>query len=96
MSQSLKITKEFGALKVNGQNVVKTAGSAVTNASVITTVGANTATSAVGLSLIGDTSAIDQSANIMTDFRSIQEDVSNLQITMNLILARLRTYGVIQ
>lgn len=95
MSQSSKIIKEFGGVKVAGQNIVQTAKPAVTDALTPTTVGANTATSAAGLSLIGDTSTVDQSVNIMTDLLSIQEDVANLQTTVNLILARLRSHGVI-
>jgi hypothetical protein len=95
MSQSLKIIKEFGGLKVNGQSVVKVSKAAVTDAQIVTIVGSNTATSASGLSLIGDTSTTDQSTVIMTDFLSLQEDVVNLQATVNLILSRLRDYGTI-
>jgi hypothetical protein len=96
MSQSLHIIKEFAGLKINGSEITpKTALTSVTDATIVTTVGANTATSAAGLSLVGDTSVADQSVPIMTDILSLQQDVDNLQITVNLILARLRTYGVI-
>lgn len=41
----------------------------------VTTVGANTGTSGAGLSLIGDTTAVNQAANLMNDLVALQEDI---------------------
>ena len=96
MSQSLQVNKSFGGLTVQGQNVIKTPGSSLNNVAAMTTVGANTGTSAAGLSLIGNTTSVDQSTNLMRDLKSLQEDVNSLQTSVNLILASLRSFGVIQ
>ncbi|MHA2380784.1 MAG: hypothetical protein ACXADS_16050 [Candidatus Thorarchaeota archaeon] len=45
----------------------------------VTTVGANTGTAGAGLSLIGDTSTVNQAANIMNDFVALQEDILGVQ-----------------
>ncbi len=95
MSHSSQIIKDFGAVTVQGVSVTKTPAALVADAAVMTTVGANTGTSGAGLSLIGDTSSVNQAAAIMADFKALQEDVAALRTTLNLALARLRTYGVI-
>ncbi len=48
-----------------------------------TTVGTNTGTPAAGLSLIGDTSTVDQSAALMNDLASLRRDVANAYTLIN-------------
>lgn len=45
----------------------------------MTTVGANTGTAGTGLSLIGDTSTVNQAANIMNDLLALQEDINAIK-----------------
>lgn len=45
----------------------------------MTTIGANTGTSGAGLSLIGDTSTVNQATNIMNDFAALQEDINAIK-----------------
>lgn len=52
-----------------------------------TTTGANTGTSGAGLSLIGDTTAVDQASNIMNDFIALKEDI----VALNTLVESLRT-----
>lgn len=43
-----------------------------------TTIGANTGTPGAGLSLIGDTSTVDQSAALMNDLAALREDIASI------------------
>ncbi len=62
----------------------------------MTTVGANTGTAGAGLSLIGNTTSVDQAANIMNDFRALQEDVTALQVLVNRLRTDLVSLGLIK
>lgn len=84
-----------GVLMIDGVQVVSAQDATIANATAITTVGANTGTSGAGLSLIGDTTFINQASNIMNDFKSLQEDVSELQTKLNLLLDALKVHGLI-
>ena len=53
-----------------------------------------TGTAAAGLSLIGNTSTGDQSAALMNDFASIQEDLAALQTAVNSLLQFQRAVGI--
>jgi hypothetical protein len=90
---SVNITS--GTISIAGNQVLISRQSAIASASTVTTVGSNTGTAGAGLSLIGDTSTVDQSAPIMNDLRALQEDISNVQSQLNLALAALRTHGLI-
>ena len=48
-----------------------------------TTVGTNTGTPAAGLSLIGDTATVDQSAALMNDLASLRRDIANAYTLIN-------------
>ena len=41
----------------------------------VTTVGGNTGTAGAGLTLLGDTTTVDQASNIMNDLVALQEDI---------------------
>jgi hypothetical protein len=62
----------------------------------VTTVGANTGTAGAGLSLIGDTSTVNQAANIMNDFVALQEDISALQVLVNELRSAMVSMGIIK
>jgi len=97
MSQSSKVIKEFGSLVINGAVIPApiAASSSIANATAVTTVGTNTGTAGVGLSLIGDTTSVNQAATLMNNFVALQEDILALQVIMNLVLAALRTHKII-
>jgi hypothetical protein len=61
-----------------------------------TTVGANTGTSGAGLSLIGDTTAVNQASNIMNDFVAVQEDIDGLNTLVESIRTALIAHGLIK
>jgi hypothetical protein len=84
-----------GNISVGANQVVSAQGSAVSDAAVTTTVGSNTGTAGAGLSLIGDTTSVDQASNIMNDFVALQEDILDIKTQLNDLLARLRTHGLI-
>lgn len=63
---------------------------------VMTTVGANTGTAGAGLSLMGDTTSVDQAANIMNDFRAVQEDVSALDALLTETRTALVALGLMK
>jgi len=50
----------------------------MTAADTATTTGANTGTAGAGLSLIGDTTSVNQAANLMNDLVALKEDITNL------------------
>jgi hypothetical protein len=95
MSQTNKQLAEFGSINVGGRKVLGTQSAAITSVPAVTTIGANTGTPAAGLSLIGDTTAVNQATNIMNDLASNQEDVAALRTTVNSILTALRSHGII-
>jgi len=91
---TLTISKT-GNIEFGGNQVIGEQQPAIADVSSPTLVGSNTGTSATGLSLIGDTSTIDQSATIMNDLVALQEDINELQSKVNVILTALRTHGLI-
>lgn len=62
----------------------------------VTTVGANTGTAGTGLSLIGNTSTIDQSAALMNDLVALQEDILAQQVLLNQLRSDLIDAGIIK
>lgn len=76
--------------------VARPSGSDQAAVGAVTTVGANTGTAGAGLSLIGDTSTIDQSANIMNDLVALQEDISALQVLVNQLRSDIVALGLIK
>ena len=62
----------------------------------MTTVGANTGTSGAGLSLIGDTTTVNQAANLMNDFKALQEDIAALDVLLTEIRTALVNAGIIK
>lgn len=62
----------------------------------VTTVGANTGTAGVGLSLIGDTTSVNQATNLMNDLKALQEDISATQVLVNQLRSDLIAVGIIK
>lgn len=62
----------------------------------MTTVGNNTGTSGAGLSLMGNTTSVDQAANIMNDFKAIQEDITALDTLLTAIRTALVNAGIMK
>lgn len=80
----------------NATPVVQPSGAAQAAAGAVTTVGANTGTAGAGLSLIGDTTSVNQASNIMNDFVALQEDISALQVLANAMRTALVDAGIIK
>lgn len=76
--------------------VVQQAGAAQADQGAMTTVGSNTGTSAVGLSLIGNTTSVDQAANIMNDLVALQEDIAALDVIVTAIRTALVNTGIMK
>ena len=66
----------------------------VAAAGTATTVGNNTGTAGAGLSLIGDTTSVDQAAALMADLAALREDIAGLTTTVNAILTALKATGL--
>ena len=66
------------------------------DAGAMTVIGDNTGTSAVGLSLIGDTSSVNQAAAIMNDFAALKEDINALDVLLSSIRDALIAHGLIK
>ena len=62
----------------------------------MTTIGANTGTSNAGLSLIGDTAAVNQAANLMNDLAALNEDIIALDVVVSAIRTALIAHGLIK
>lgn len=63
---------------------------------VMTTIGANTGTSGAGLSLIGDTSTVNQATNLMNDLAALQEDIAALDAVVTQIRTALVDLGLMK
>lgn len=61
-----------------------------------TTVGTNTGTAAAGLSLIGDTSTINQASALMNDFASLRRDIAAAFTLINQLRSDLVAVGIIK
>lgn len=62
----------------------------------VTTVGSNTGTAGAGLSLIGDTTSVNQAAALMNDLVALQEDIAAVQVLVNRLRADLIAVGIIK
>jgi len=65
--------------------VVQPASADQTALGAATTIGTSTGTPAAGLSLIGDTATVDQSAALMNDLASLRRDIANAYTLINAI-----------
>ena len=63
---------------------------------VMTTVGANTGTAGAGLTLIGDTTAVDQADNLMDDLEALRADVNSLDLLLTEVRTALVNTGIIK
>lgn len=81
-------------LDTNGVTVVTTRQANVADPGAHTTVGSNTGTSGAGLSLIGDTTAVNQASNLMNDLVALQEDIDALHTAVVAILDILENHGL--
>ena len=68
----------------------------------VTTTGANTGTSAAGLTLIGDTSTVNQAAALMNDLVALKEDITTNKTAIDAnnaaidsLIDRLQAFGLI-
>jgi len=61
-----------------------------------TTTGSNTGTSGAGLSLIGDTTSVNQASNIMNDLVALKEDITALNTLVNSIRTALINCNIIK
>lgn len=95
-SQSSRVSLNVGKLQVAGTTVLSGQGSSISDVPTVTTVGSNNATSSAGLHLIGATNSGDVSANIMSDFKALQEDIVALRTTVNSIISSLEAQGINQ
>ena len=62
----------------------------------MTTIGANTGTAGAALSLIGDTSTIDQAATLMNDLAALMEDIQALDVVVSAIRTALINTGILK
>ena len=62
----------------------------------MTTAGDNTGTGGAGLSLIGNTTSVDQAANLMNDFKAVNEDIAALDTIVTAIRAALVASGAMK
>lgn len=76
--------------------VVQPASADQADQGAMTTVGANTGTAGAGLSLIGNTTLVDQSTNIMNDFVALQEDIAALDTLVTAMRTALVNTGIIK
>jgi hypothetical protein len=94
--QSSRVSVNFGKIKIAGTPVLSGQGSSIADVGAVTTVGSNTGTAGVGLSLIGDTANVNQAAAIMNDLAALREDIAALRTTVNLIISSLESQGLNQ
>lgn len=80
----------------NATPVVQPASADQAAAGTATTVGDNTGTAGAGLSLIGDTTSVDQAAAIMNDFKALQEDIAGLTTLVNALRSALVDLGIVK
>jgi len=62
----------------------------------MTTVGANTGTAGTGLTVIGDTTSVDQASNLMDDFVALQEDIASLDVLVTEMRTVLVNVGLMK
>jgi hypothetical protein len=76
--------------------VIQPAGANQADQGTMTTVGANTGTAGAGLSLIGDTTMVNQAANLMNDLVALQEDIAALDVIVTEIRTALVNLGLMK
>lgn len=76
--------------------VAQPSGAAQADQGAMTTIGSNTGTSGAGLSLIGDTTSVNQASNLMNDLAALQEDIAALDTVVTAIRSALVTAGIIK
>jgi hypothetical protein len=94
--QSSRVVANFAKLKIAGTSVLSGQGTSISDVPAVTTVGSNSGTAGAGLSLIGDTTSVNQSAAIMNDLKALQEDLVALRTAVNSIISSLETQGLNQ
>jgi hypothetical protein len=81
---------------LRGQTIIPQASGDQADQGTMTTIGANTGTSGAGLSLIGDTTMINQAAALMNDLAALQEDIAALDVLLTAIRSALIEAGIIK
>lgn len=80
----------------NATPVVQPASADQADQGAMTTTGTNTGTAGAGLTLIGATNGSDVSADIMNDFRALQEDITALDTLLTAIRTALVDSGIMK
>lgn len=80
----------------NATPVVQPVGANQAALGAVTTEGSNTGIAGAGLSLIGNTTSVDQAANLMNDLAALREDIAAAFTLINQLRADLVTLGVIK
>jgi hypothetical protein len=76
--------------------VVQPASADQADQGAMTTAGNNTGTSGAGLSLIGDTTMVNQASNLMNDLKALQEDIAALDTIVTAMRTALVNLGIIK
>lgn len=76
--------------------VVQPASAGQADQGAMTTTGANTGTAGAGLSLIGDTTMVNQATNIMNDLKALLEDITALDTIVTEIRTALVATGLMK
>ena len=92
-SKEIRTTK-FGLAGTAAQG--QTSGGNQVDQGTMTTTGTNTGTAAAGLSLIGNTTTVDQAANLMNDLVALKEDVNALDVLLTEIRTTLVANGIMK
>jgi len=91
----MKVTdKEIGFF--GSTEIVQPAASGQADPGAMTTAGSNTGTAGAGLSLIGDTSTVNQSAALMNDLKALQEDITALDTLLTEVRTSLVNLGLMK
>ncbi len=80
----------------NATPVIQQASANQAALTAVTTAGSNVTASGAGLSLIGDTTSVNQAAAIMADFTALREDVLQMSVLLTAIRTALVTTGLIK
>lgn len=96
-ANSIKIGRDVDKVGLYSVDpVIQPVGSAQGDQGTMTTVGSNTGTAAAGLSLIGDTTSVDQAANLMNDLVALQEDIAALDVLVTAMRTAMIDTGVMK
>lgn len=88
------VTQKLGFF--NATPVVQPASAGQADQGAMTTIGSNTGTSGAGLSLIGDTTSVNQATNLMNDLAALQEDIAALDTIVTEIRTALVNLGLMK